>query len=126
MDSENANELGSIRIADDAIAVIAGMAALEIQGIAAMAQGRVDGFAEVLGLKPPQGRGVKVDVTSDEVTIELNLLVDFGVDIPAVCQRVQDKVREAVEDMTGLSVAQVHVSVQGVKRKAEKALKPGN
>jgi len=124
MEDKNQNELGTIRISDGAIAVIAGLAALEIDGVASMAMGTVDGIAEMLGVKTAQGRGVKVEVYNEEVTIEVNLIVEFGVDIPVVCQRVQDKVREAVEDMTGLSVSHVNVSVQSVKMKTEKPIKP--
>lgn len=120
MDEREHNELGTIRISDEAIGVIAGLAALEVEGVAAMAQGAVDGIAEMLGIKPSHGRGVKVEVSEDEVHIELNLIVEFGVDIPGVCQKVQDKVWEAVEDMTGLTVSRVNVSVQGVKMKGDK------
>ncbi len=124
MEDKIQNEAGSIRISDEAIAVIAGLAALEVEGVASMAQGTVDGIAEMLGVKPSQGRGVKVEVRNEDVAIEIHLFVQFGVDIPIVCQRVQDKVREAVEDMTGLNVSAVNISVQGVKMKNDKQLKP--
>lgn len=120
MEDRGNNELGTIRISDEAIGVIAALAALEVHGVGAMAHGTVDGIAELLGVKPPHGRGVKVEVSEDEVFIELNVVVEFGVDIPSVCQKVQDRVQEAVEDMTGLTVARVNVSVQGVKIKTEK------
>jgi uncharacterized alkaline shock family protein YloU len=125
MDEKIQNEAGTIRISDEAIAVIAGLAAMEVDGVAAMAHGTVDGIAEMLGVKPSQGRGVKVEVREEDVAIELNLMVEFGVDIPTVCQRVQERVREAVEEMTGLNVSEVDVAVQGVKLKAEKTSKPG-
>jgi uncharacterized alkaline shock family protein YloU len=124
MEDKSQNELGTIRISDGAIAVIAGLAALEVEGVASMAMGTVDGIAEMLGVKTSQGRGVKVEVFNEEVSIEVNLVVEFGVDIPLVCQRVQDKVREAVEDMTGLNVSHVNVSVQSVRMKTEKPIKP--
>jgi len=124
MDDKSQNEAGSIRISDEAIAVIAGLAALEVEGVAAMSQGTVDGIAEMLGVKPSQGRGVKVEVRNEDVAIEINLVVEFGVDIPMVCQKVQDRVRESVEDMTGLNVSYVNISVQGVKMKGNKPLKP--
>lgn len=120
MEDRSNNELGTIRISDEAIGVIAALAGLEVAGVVSMAHGAVDGIAELLGVKPPHGRGVKVEVSEDEVYIELNLVVEFGVDIPVVCQKVQDRVQEAVEDMTGLTVARVNVSVQGVKMKADK------
>jgi uncharacterized alkaline shock family protein YloU len=124
MQDKNQNELGTIRISDEAIAVIAGLAALEIAGVASLAQGTVDGIAEMLGVKASQGRGVKVEVRNEEVTIEINLLIEFGVEIPSVCQKVQDNVRESVEDMTGLNVAMVNISVQGVKMKNGKKPAP--
>jgi uncharacterized alkaline shock family protein YloU len=120
MENQNQNDTGSIRISDEAIAVIAGLAALEVDGVAAMSQGTVDGIAEMLGVKPSQGRGVKVEVRNEDVAIEINLLVEFSVDIPVVCQKVQDRVRESVEDMTGLNVSYVNISVQGVKLKGDK------
>ncbi|MCD4813387.1 Asp23/Gls24 family envelope stress response protein [bacterium] len=120
MENQNQSDAGSIRISDEAIAVIAGLAALEVDGVASMSQGAVDGIAEMLGVKPSQGRGVKVEVRNEDVAIEINLLVEFGVDIPVVCQKVQDRVRESVEDMTGLNVSYVNISVQGVKMKGDK------
>ena len=125
MDKREQNELGTIKISDEAIGVISGLAALEVQGVASMAHGTVEGIAEMLGVKPPHGKGVKVEVQNEEVRIELNMLVEFGVDIPTICQKVQDRVREAVEDMTGLIVARVDVSVQGVKMKGDKAPRQG-
>jgi uncharacterized alkaline shock family protein YloU len=121
MEDRSHNELGTIRISDEAIGVIAALAALEVPGVTSMAHGAVDGIVELLGVKPPHGRGVKVEVSEEEVYLELNLVVEFGVDIPGVCQKVQDQVQEAVEDMTGLSVARVNVSVQGVKARSERS-----
>jgi uncharacterized alkaline shock family protein YloU len=123
-EDRNDGEVGSIRISDEAIAVIAGLAALEEEGVASMAQGTVDSFAEMLGVKAAQHRGVRVEVANEEVAIELNLYVEFGVDIPSVCQKVQERVREAVEEMTGLTVSQVNISVQGVKLKTPKKDNP--
>ncbi len=120
MEDRGQNELGTIRISDEAIGVIAALAALEVPGVTSMALGAVDGIVELLGVKPPHGRGVKVEVSEDQVFLELNLVVEFGVDIPGVCQKVQDQVQEAVEDMTGLTVARVNVSVQGVKARSER------
>ncbi|MEW6517252.1 MAG: Asp23/Gls24 family envelope stress response protein [candidate division FCPU426 bacterium] len=123
-EDRNEGEVGSIRISDEAIAVIAGLAALEVEGVASMAHGTADSFAEMLGVKTPQRRGVRVEVANEEVAIEINLYVEFGVDIPSVCQKVQDGVREAVEEMTGLTVSQVNISVQGVKLKGTKKENP--
>jgi uncharacterized alkaline shock family protein YloU len=123
MDERDHNELGTIRISDDAIGVIAGLAAREIQGVASTGRGPLAGLGEVLGMKPMYGRGVKVEVTEEDVYIDLHLIVEFGVDIPLVCQKVQDKVKETVEDMTGLSVARVNVAVQDVQMKSDKSVR---
>lgn len=120
MEDRGQNELGTIRISDEAIGVIAALAALEVPGVSSMSHGAVDGIVELIGIKPPHGRGVKVEVSEEQVYLELNLVVDFGVDIPSICQKVQDQVQEAVEDMTGLTVAQVNVSVQGVKARPDR------
>ncbi len=120
MEDRGQNELGTIRISDEAIGVIAALAALEVPGVSSMSHGAVDGIVELIGIKPPHGRGVKVEVSEEQVYLELNLVVDFGVDIPGICQKVQDQVQEAVEDMTGLTVAQVNVSVQGVKARPDR------
>jgi uncharacterized alkaline shock family protein YloU len=117
MEDRDRNELGTIRISDEAIGVIAALAAQEVQGVLSTAYGAVDNVAEWIGLKPPYGRGIKVEVSEEEVYIEAQLVVEFGVDIPVVCQKVQDQIREAVEDMTGLTVARVNVAVQGVRKK---------
>lgn len=124
MESSARDEFGTIRISDNAIAVISGLAALEVGGVVALHLGAVDGLVEMLGVKSYTGRGVKVDVSEGEVVLELNLVVEFGVDIPVVCQKVQDNVRETVEDMTGLRVSRVDISVQGVKMRKEKSAKP--
>jgi uncharacterized alkaline shock family protein YloU len=123
MDERDRNELGTIRISDEAIGVIAGLAAREIQGVLSTGRGPLAGLGEVLGMKPTYGRGVRVEVTEEDVYLDLHLVVEFGVDIPAVCQKVQDKVKEAVEDMTGLSVARINVAVQDVQMKSDKARK---
>jgi len=123
MDERDRNELGTIRISDDAIGVIAGLAAREIQGVVSTGRGPLAGLAEVLGMKPTYGRGVKVEVTAEDVYIELHLIVEFGMDIPVICQKVQDKVKETVEDMTGLSVARVNVAVQDVQMKSDKTVR---
>ena len=121
MDERDRNELGTIRISDDAIGVIAGLAAREIEGVASTGRGTLAGLGEILGMKPMLGRGVKVEVTAEDVYIDLHLIVEFGSDIPSVCQKVQDMVKETVEDMTGLSVARVNVAVQDVQMKADKS-----
>jgi uncharacterized alkaline shock family protein YloU len=106
-------EDNGIKIADEVVAVIAGIAATEVKGVAGMAGGIVGGITERLGLKNLQ-RGVKVEVGTREAALDLYVIVEYGARIPEVAQTVQENVRQAVETMTGLKVVQVNVHVQGV------------
>ncbi|CAJ1314362.1 Asp23/Gls24 family envelope stress response protein [Paenibacillus sp. PK4536] len=106
-------EMGSIKIADDVVAKVAGMAALETPGIAAMSGGLSDGFAKRLSGKNVQ-RGVTVEVGQLEAAIDLRIIVLYETPIHEVCRMLQQNVREAVENLTGLKVVEVNVKVEGV------------
>ncbi len=105
--------LGAIRIANEVVAVIAGLAATEIDGIAGMSGGVAGGIAEMLGRRN-LARGVKVDVGEHEAAVDLFIIVDYGMRIPDLALRVQENVKQAIESMTGLAVIEVNVHVQGV------------
>lgn len=105
--------LGAIRIANEVVAVIAGLAATEVEGLAGMSGGIAGGIAEMLGRKN-LSRGVKVEVGEREAAVDLYVIVEFGVQIPEVAMRVQENVKQAIESMTGLKVVEVNVHVQGV------------
>ena len=105
--------LGSIRIADEVVSIIAGLAATEIDGIAGMSGGLVGGIAEMLG-KKNFAKGVKVEVGEKEAAVDLYIIVKYGVRIPDVAISVQENVKKAIETMTGLSVVEVNIHVQGV------------
>ena len=105
--------IGSVRIADEVVSIIAGMAATEVDGIAGMSGGLVGGIAEILG-KKNLAKGVKVEVGETEAAVDLYIIVKFSVRIPDVALNVQEKVKNAIESMTGLSVVEVNVHVQGV------------
>ena len=105
--------LGSIRIADEVVSIIAGLAATEIDGIAGMSGGLVGGIAEMLG-KKNFAKGVKVEVGEKEAAVDLFIIVKYGVRIPDVAIAVQENVKQAIETMTGLSVVEVNIHVQGV------------
>ncbi|AEE91545.1 conserved protein of unknown function [Tepidanaerobacter acetatoxydans Re1] len=107
------NEKGSIKIADDVVGVIAGLAATEVAGIAGMSGGIVGGITEMLGRKN-LAKGVKVEVNEKEAVVDLYVIVDYGVRIPEVAWNVQENVKKAIENMTGLSVVEVNIHVQGV------------
>ena len=113
-----AEESASVRIADDVVAVIASIAATEVEGVAGMSGGLVSGMAEMLG-KKQLSKGVKVQVGEKECALDLFLVVEYGVRIPEVAQRVQENVKRAVETMTGLTVVEVNIHVQGISFHAE-------
>lgn len=110
---EIAGGVGSIRIADEVVSIIAGLAATEVKGIAGMSGGIAGGIAEILG-KKNFAKGVKVEVGEREAAIDLYIIVEYGVRIPEVALSVQENVKRAIETMTGLSVVEVNVHVQGV------------
>ena len=112
-ESTGQKDYGVIKIADDVIASIAGLAAMEVKGVAGMVGGMTSGLTEMLG-KKNMTKGVKVDVSERDVVVELYLIVDFGVKIPALAHDVQNQVKQAIENMTGLRVREVNVHVQSV------------
>ncbi|QJW47790.1 Asp23/Gls24 family envelope stress response protein [bacterium BFN5] len=107
------NDVGSIRIADEVVGIIAGLAATEIAGVAGMSGGLVGGIAEMLG-KKNLSKGVKVEVGEREAAVDLFIIVEYGVRIPDVALTVQENVKRAIESMTGLEVVEVNIHVQGV------------
>jgi uncharacterized alkaline shock family protein YloU len=103
----------SLKISDDVVSVIAGVAATEVEGVAGMSGGIVGDITEILGRKS-LSKGVKVEVGERDVSIDLFMVVKYGSRIPEVAQKVQEKVKEAVEGMTGLNVVEVNIHVQGI------------
>ena len=108
------NEESGIKIADDVVAVIAGKAASEVSGVFGMAGGFAGGITEVFG-KKNFSKGIKVDVEEKSVKIDVNIIVEYGARIPDVAFEIQNRVKKAVESMTGFKVEEVNVHVQGVK-----------
>lgn len=110
---EEQTGLGSIRIADEVVKIIAGLAATEVPGIAGMSGGVVGGITEMLGRKN-MSKGVKVEVGEKEAAVDMFVIVDYGVRIPDVSAKIQENVKRAIESMTGLTVVEVNVNIQGV------------
>ena len=106
-------ELGVVKIADDVVAMIAGLAATEVKGVASMAGNISNELLSKMGVKS-LAKGVKVDVIGENVTIDLTVTMEYGYNIPATCQKVQQKVKSAIENMTGLEVAEVNIRIAGV------------
>ena len=105
----------NIEISDDVVAVIAGMAASEVSGVAEMAGGFAGGISEVLSGKKNLAKGIKVEILDNkEARIDVNIIVEYGARIPDVAFEIQKRVKKSVENMTGLSVLEVNVHVQGV------------
>jgi len=115
---------GTITYANEVIAIIAGVAANEIDGIAGMCTS--GGIGDILGRNRNITRGVKVEIGSEEASVDLYTIVEYGKPIQRVASEVQDNVRKAIESMTSLHVVRVDVHVQGVSfEKEKKAVQKG-
>ena len=109
----------NIQISDDVVAVIAGMAASEVPGVAEMAGGFAGGISEVLSGKKNMSKGIKVDIQEKTTKIDVNIIVEYGARIPEDAFEIQKRVKKSVENMTGLDVEEVNVHVQGVSTNAD-------
>ncbi len=105
---------GSISFANDVVATIAGLATVEIEGVAGMSGGFSGGLAELLGRKNLT-KGVKVEVGKEECAVDLFIVVEYAVEIPLMCEKIQANVKKAVETMTGLRVVETNIHIQGVR-----------
>ena len=112
---EVVNDLGAVTIADEVIATIAGIAATECYGVVGMASRRFrDGLAELLG-RENLSKGIAVNIRGDQVAINLNLIVGYGIRISEVAHNVSEQVKYRVKGTTGLEVVAVDMNVQGVR-----------
>ncbi len=107
-------EKGQIQIADDVVAMIASLAATEVDGVSALAGNITNELMSKVGVKKLT-KGVKVDVLEGNVTIDLAVTMSYGYNIPTTCAKVQDKVKAAIENMTGLTCSDVNIRIVGVK-----------
>lgn len=107
------DEFGTVKIADDVVAVIAGLAATEVKGVVAMAGNISNELMSKMGVKR-LSKGVKVEVIGKSVRADINLIVEYGYNIPAISQKVQEKVKSTIENMTGLEVTDVNIRIAGV------------
>lgn len=104
----------NLNISEDVIGIIAGLAASEVDGIAGMTLGFVDGINQILGGNKKYSKGVKIDLEGKKVTVDLFVNIKYGVRIPDVAWAAQNAVKNAVETMTGLEVVAVNINVQGI------------
>lgn len=115
----NVTSDSSIVISEEVVSVIAGVAVSEVPGVVDTAGGFAGGISEVLSGKKKLSKGIKVEVGEKETKIDVNIIVEYGTRIPDVAFEIQNRVRKAVKEMTGLEVLEVNVHVQGVKTSAE-------
>jgi uncharacterized alkaline shock family protein YloU len=113
-------ERGTVKIADDVVAVIAAIAAADTDGIASMSGGIVEGLARRVSGKNVH-KGVHVEVGELEAAIDLRIIINYGEKIDEVCKKLQQNVQEAVQSMTGLRVIEVNVKVEGVEFKEDES-----
>lgn len=113
MDTIENLEYGEVKIVDDVVATIAGLAATEVKGVAGMSGGFVGDIAEILG-KKSLSKGVKVDVKEKVANIDLYIIVEYGTKIPDVAWKIQENVKKTIETMTGIEINEVNIHVQGV------------
>lgn len=109
---------GSVQIADEVVAIIAGLAATEVEGVASMAGNIPNELISKLGMKN-LSKGVKVDVLEGVVTVSLTLNLKYNYSIMDISAKVQEKVKTAIENMTGLDVADVNIKIAGVEMDGE-------
>lgn len=108
------NDFGQVKISNDVISTIAGLAALEIEGVEKNT---------TLTDKLFKNNGVKIQVEEEEVSLDVMVMIEYGVSIPDIAFKIQENVKNTVETMTGLNVSQVNIHVQGISFKKEKAEK---
>jgi uncharacterized alkaline shock family protein YloU len=120
LETTTEQESDGIEIANEVVAVIAGKAVSEVQGVAGMAGGFAGGISEVLSGKKNLAKGIKVEVTDKEAKIDVNIIVEYGSRIPDVAFEIQNRVKKSVEGMTGLKVEEVNVHIQGVNTEEKK------
>lgn len=111
---QNDENRGQVQIADDVVAMIASLAATEVKGVQALSGNITNELMSKVGVKKLT-KGVKVEVLENNVTINLAVTMEYGYNIPSTCTKVQDKVKTAVENMTGLNCTDVNIRIIGVK-----------
>ncbi len=111
-EKQQRGELGDLKIANEVVGIIAGLAATEISGVAGMSGGIAGGIAEMLGHRN-LAKGVKVDLGEHQCIVDLSVIIQYGESIPKVAQQIQENVKRTIEVMTGLDVMEVNIHVLG-------------
>lgn len=119
MDENNTNNgKGTLTFENDVVAKIAGIAALRVSGLEGMSGSLADGIADLIG-RQNFAKGVKVEVNGNEVTVNLQIVAEYGVEMPVMFENIQDNVKSDIEKMTGLQVNAVNIHVQDITSKKE-------
>lgn len=113
MEKRNAVNIGEVKIADDVVATIAGLAATEIDGVVYMQGNLTKEIVGKLGMKN-LSKGVKIEVVDGCVNVELSVVMKYGYSIPKTSHAIQDRVKTAIENMTGLTVLEVNIKIVGI------------
>ena len=116
---ETEGSYGEVKIADEVVAIIAGLAASEVKGVASMAGNVTRDLIEKLGVKS-LSKGVRIQVEDGEVRVAMNINMNYGYNVPDTCTEIQDKVKTAIETMTGLTVSEVNIKIASVVMDDEK------
>lgn len=117
--TQEEDSIGAVKIADDVVAMIASLAATEIDGVSALVGNITNELMSKVGMKNLT-KGVKVEVYDKKVKVDLALSMEYGYNIPSTCGKVQDKVKNAIENMTGLQVVDVDIRITGINMSKEK------
>ena len=116
---EDLGGVGQVRIADEVVTVIAGLAATEVDGVASMAGNITYDLVSKLGVKN-LSKGVKVNIEDNNVYVDLNLNIEYGKNLVDTCKAVQERVKTTIENMTGMNVPEVNIHIAGVDMEEEK------
>lgn len=117
--SLNHEEFGTVKIANDVVAMIAGLAATEVEGVGAMVGNITNELMGKVGMKK-QTKGVKVDILDGNVSVELAVTMEYGFNIPTTCNKVQEKVKNAIGTMTGFKVSDVNIRIVGIQMPSDR------
>lgn len=111
--------VGEVHITDEVVAIIAGLAATEVDGVAALAGNITYELVSKLGMKG-LSKALKITINEGVATVDLNVHMAYGKNIPETCKAVQERVKTSIESMTGLSVQEVNIHIAGVDMEEEK------
>jgi uncharacterized alkaline shock family protein YloU len=113
------DELGTVKIANDVVAMIAGLAATEVEGVSAMVGNIPNEIMGKVGMKK-KTKGVKIDIREGNVSVDLAVTLEYGYNITTTSNKVQEKVKSAIETMTGFTVSDVNIRIVGIKMADDK------